>query len=153
MEVHLRKLKQREKDELMLRKRDEGGSRAVALKAFTKRDLVFAFRTWRVSAWRVHGACAACVRCVCRVYALCARCVHGVCACAWRVHGACLHGVCAVCARRVSTPPLRVAEPREKEAVRGAMGAAHAGVLVPHRARPPVEQAALGTGLGAAAGA
>ena len=101
MEVHLRKLKQREKDELMLRKRDEGGSRAVALKAFTKRDLVFAFRTWRVSAWRVHSACTAC-----------ARCVHP---CAWRVHGAsaacappvcaacarCVRGVCAVCARCV----------------------------------------------------
>ena len=123
MEVHLRKLKQREKDELMLRKRDEGGSRAVALKAFTKRDLVFAFRTWRVSkcmarAWRVRGVCAVCARCV---------------------HGVCMARVCAVCARRVSTPPLRVAEPWEKEAVRGAMGAAHAGVLVPHRARPPVE--------------
>ena len=47
MEVHRRKLKQREKDEIMLRKRDEGGSRAGALKALTKRDLVFAFRTWR----------------------------------------------------------------------------------------------------------
>ena len=136
MEVHLRTLKQREKDEFMLRKRDEGGSRAVALKAFTKRDLVFAFRTWRVSAWRVRGVCA-----------VCAWRVHGVCAaCAWRVHG-----VRAVCARRASTPPLRVAEPRSQEAVRGAVGAAHVGVLVPHRARPPVEQAALGTRLGAAA--
>ena len=135
MEVHLRKLKQREKDELMLRKRDEGGSRAVALKAFTKRDLVFAFRTWRVSAWRVHGVCIARAR---RVRVACT---------------ACVLDVCAVCARRVSTPPRRVAEPWEKEAMRGAMGAAHAGVLVPHRARPPVEQAALGTGLGAGAGA
>ena len=71
MEVHLRKLKQREKDELMLRKRDEGGSRAVALKAFTKRDLVFAFRTWRVSAWRVHGVCMACAS---RVRGVCATC-------------------------------------------------------------------------------
>ena len=136
MEVHLRKLKQREKEEFMLRKRDEGGSRAVALKAFTKRDLVFAFRTWRVSAGRVRGVCAAC--------AVCAVCA----ACAW-----CVRGVCAVCVRCVSAPPLRVAEPRSQEAVRGAVGAAHAGVLVPHRARPPVEQAALGTRLGAAAGA
>ena len=86
MEVQTRKLKQREKDELMLRKRDEGGSRAVALKAFTKRDLVFAFRTWRVSAGRVHGACMACAS---RVRGACA-------ACARRVRG-----VCAVCARRV----------------------------------------------------
>ena len=79
MEVHLRKLKQREKDELMLRKRDEGGSRAVALKAFTKRDLVFAFRTWRVSAGRVHGACMACAwACMARVCLACARCVRGV---------------------------------------------------------------------------
>ena len=89
MEVQTRKLKQREKDELMLRKRDEGGSRAVALKAFTKRDLVFAFRTWRVSAGRVHGACMACAS---RVRGACA-------ACARRVRGVC--GVCAACARRV----------------------------------------------------
>ena len=104
MEVHLRKLKQREKDELMLRKRDEGGSRAVALKAFTKRDLVFAFRTWRVSAWRVHGACAVCARCV-RGVCVCARCVCGVCAACAR----CVRGVCMARARRVCLACARCA--------------------------------------------
>ena len=113
MEVHRRKLKQREKDEIMLRKRDEGGSRAGALKALTKRDLVFAFRTWRVSARRrsMRGVCAACARCVHAVCALdvrgvctgCARHMHGVWRMAQRAHGACTASV--RCVLGVSTPP------------------------------------------------
>ena len=104
MEVHRRKLKQREKDEIMLHKRDEGGSRAGALKALTKRDLVFAFRTWRVSARRrsMHAVCA---RGVC---AGCAWCLQWMCAAyarrvAQRAHGACTAS--ARCALGVSTPP------------------------------------------------
>ena len=121
MEVHRRKLKQREKDEIMLRKRDEGGSRAGALKALTKRDLVFAFRTWRVSARRrsMRGVCAACAR---RARGVCTRCVHAVCAldvrgvctgCARHMHGVWrmaqrAHGACTAsvrCVLGVSTPP------------------------------------------------
>ena len=104
-EVYRRKLKMRERHETLVRKRDEGGSRVGALKAFTKRDLVFAFRTWRVSAQRMHAVCAVhglcvhgvCARCVCTV------CVHGV--CARCVCSGCVLGVCTVW--RVRTMPAR----------------------------------------------
>lgn len=86
MEVHRNKLKIQKKEEMMLKQRDQGGSRSSSLKAFTKRDLVFAFRTWQVSA-----------RCMC--CAECARSAHSV------------RGVRTVCTARGHTVSARCEHP------------------------------------------